>query len=162
MECLQSIHLRSILAIDCMVSKGTAAHDHEKHDLVAAITKNIYTNITMLLSQIIYIYIYIIHTYSNCPSILNSHLARFQKIGPCFVSLRIKQLTTGDRCSCIPAPNDFTSRQVSCGRGSWKRWNEPQNKKQQNWIETLFPRVVAPCCTMKFHWNVKNPTQSRC
>lgn len=35
MECLQSIHLR-ILAIDCMVSKGTAAHDHEKHDLVAA------------------------------------------------------------------------------------------------------------------------------
>ena len=57
MECLQSINLRSILAIDCMVSKGTAAHDHEKHDLVAAITKNIYTNITMLLSQIIYIYI---------------------------------------------------------------------------------------------------------
>ena len=110
--------------------------------------KYIYKYHNVVITNNIYIRIQSVHQFL----ILTSPASK--RLGHAFASLRIKQLTTGDRCSCIPAPNDFTSRQVSCGRGSWKRWNEPQNKKQQNWIETLFPRVVAPWNSIEM-WKIR-------
>lgn len=66
-------------------------------------------------NQIILYYLINRHNiYSNCPSI-RSIRSISKKLGHAFVFLRIKQLTAGDRCSCIPAPNDFTRRQVVQG-----------------------------------------------